>query len=102
MLKAISFILKFVADFMKMLFTIDVDNDLSFGLLFCVIFILLPIIHRIICFIKQDAIDELNDKYEESRPRESWTATKERHARTSDGGYLSTHHSFYKSRRYKR
>lgn len=101
MLSALKFIFKFVADFCAMLFTINVDKHLSFGLLMCIVFILLPIIHRVICFIRQDAIDELNDKYEESRPRESHFA--EYHESTPyRNGILSYSHSFSKSRRYKR
>lgn len=101
MLSILRFIFKFVADFCSMLFTIDVDNNLSIGLLLCIIFILLPIVHRVICFIRQDAIDELNSRYEESRPRESHYAEKHTTVNKGNGTSISYTHSFSKSRRYK-
>ena len=101
MLECLKFILKFVADFCAMLFTIDLGNGLSFGLLMCICFIVFPMVHRVVCFIKQDAIDELNAQYESSRPTESWSATREQHASLPNNTTLVTHHSLYKSRRYK-
>lgn len=64
MLQVIRFILSSIIDFMKMLFSVNVDNGLSLGTLFCICFILLPIVLRIVNFIRQDAIDELNSKYD--------------------------------------
>lgn len=101
MLSCIKFILKFVADLCSMLFNVMVDTNLSFGLLLCIVFIFLPIVHRVICFIKQDAIEELDDRYEESRPRESHYAEFHESAPYRNG-YVSYSHSFSKSRRRRR
>lgn len=61
MLESIKFILNCVIELAKMLFNVNIGNGLNLGLLICIIFIFLPIVHRVICFIKQDAIDEVAD-----------------------------------------
>lgn len=104
MLKVIMFILETVTHFMKMLFTIQVDDNLSLGLLMCIVFIFLPIVHRIICFIKQDAMEELDDMYDSSRPHESWIFSENQHYNPSTGRASRTYnssHRQWRSRRYR-
>lgn len=67
MFSVISFILKCVAQLISLLFSINLGNGLSLGLLMCFCFILLPITHRVLCFIRQDAVDELNDSFIQDR-----------------------------------
>lgn len=74
MLQVIRFLLHTIIDFMRMLFTIDVGNNMSLGLLMCIVFIFLPMMLRIIAFLKRDAMEELNDRYDESRPREIFSS----------------------------
>ena len=75
MIQVIKFILNSIIEFISMLFTIDLGNNLNLGLLMCIAFIFLPMMLRIINFIKQDAIEELDDKYDESRPRNVISST---------------------------
>lgn len=64
MLEVLRFILKCVVDFISMLFTIDVGNGLSLGLLMCVIFIFLPLVLIISNFLKFVVINEIDDDYD--------------------------------------
>ena len=76
MLEVIRFLLSYIVAFMRMLFTIDVGNGLNLGLLMCIVFIFLPMMLRVINFIKQDALEELDDRYDSERPTETWTSTE--------------------------
>lgn len=67
MWSVLKFIFSSLISFIQMLFTIQVDNGLSLGLLMCICFILFPIMLRIINFIKQDAVEELNSDFENKR-----------------------------------
>lgn len=64
MIEVLKFILKFVADFIKMLFTIDVGNGLSLGLVMCVVFIFLPLVLVVISFLKVTLVDEIDEKHD--------------------------------------
>lgn len=64
MLEVLRFILKCVVDFISMLFTIDVGNGLSLGLLMCVIFIFLPLVLIISNFLKFVVINEIDEDYD--------------------------------------
>lgn len=66
MLEVLRFILKCVVDFISMLFTIDVGNGLSLGLLMCVIFIFLPLVLIISNFLKFVVINEIDERYDSS------------------------------------
>lgn len=79
MIKVLSFILSSIIEFIKMLFTIDLGNGFNLGLLMCLCFIFLPMMLRIINFIKQDAIEELDDKFDYERRN------------TSKVGYIGKH-----------
>lgn len=67
MVEVLKFILKFVADFIKMLFTIDVGNGLSLGLVMCVVFIFLPLVLIVINFLKTVLVDEIDESYDKTR-----------------------------------
>lgn len=102
MLSCIRLILTFTANFAKMLFTIDIGDGLNLGLLMCICFIFLPMVHRIICFIKQDAMEELDDMYDESKPREITSSTYSRPVRFSDGSTVTNTHTITTRRRRRR
>lgn len=51
MLQVIKFILKCIANFVSMLFTIDI-GDMSLGTLMCIIFIFLPVLLSVVTFLK--------------------------------------------------
>lgn len=88
MLQVIRFLLHTIIDFMKMLFTIDIGNNMSLGLLMCIVFIFLPMMLRIISFLKRDAMEELNDRYDESRPINTTSMTL--YEKTNIGNNRST------------
>ena len=52
MFECIKFIFKIMTDFLKMLFTINIGNNMSLGLLMCIIFIFFPIVLLFINFLK--------------------------------------------------
>lgn len=60
MLQILQFIASCIGQLASALFRIDLGG-ISLGLLMCFCFILLPITHRVLCFIRQDAVDELVD-----------------------------------------
>lgn len=60
MLDCIRFILQQVANFLHMLFSIDIGNNMSLGLLFSIVFILLPVVFRVLTIIKHDVVGELD------------------------------------------
>lgn len=67
MIEVLKFILKFVSDFIKMLFTIDVGSGLSLGLVMCVVFIFLPLVLMVINFLKTVLVDEIDESYDKTR-----------------------------------
>ena len=95
MFQVLGFLLNYITEFMKMLFTIQVDRNLSLGLLFCICFIFLPMVHRVVCFIKQDAMEELDDEYDHSKPRfiDRYTDTDIHTQNFGDGFSRTTHHT---------
>lgn len=52
MFTVLKFIFKCIADFITMLFTIEVSEDLSLGLLISIIFIFLPTTLLVVNFLK--------------------------------------------------
>ena len=62
MLEVIKFLLSYIVAFMRMLFTIDVGNGLNLGLLMCIVFIFLPMILRIINFLKMYSTEVIADE----------------------------------------
>ena len=91
MLQVLRFLLNTVIDFMKMLFTVDVGDGLNLGLVMCIVFIFFPMILRVVLFLKRDALEELNDRYDESRPREVFSDTYTRPVKFRDGSVTYTH-----------
>ena len=64
MIEVLKFIFKCTADFLKMLFTIDVGNGLTLGLVMCVVFIFLPLVLVVISFLKVTLVDEIDEKHD--------------------------------------
>lgn len=64
MLDVLKFILKSVADFISMLFKVDIGEGLSLGLLMCVIFIFLPLFLTFVNFLKIVIVDEIDESYD--------------------------------------
>lgn len=87
MIEVLKFILKFVADFIKMLFTIDVGSGLSLGLVMCVVFIFLPLVLIVINFLKTVLVDEIDESYDK---------------REKQSKYLPKHTYEYKAKHRKR
>lgn len=52
MFECIKFIFKIMTDFLKMLFTIKIGNNMSLGMFMCIIFIFFPIVLLFINFLK--------------------------------------------------
>ena len=72
MIEVLKFIFKCLTDYLKMLFTIDVGNGLSLGLVMCVVFIFLPLVLIVINFLKTVLVDEIDESYD-SRNRNKKT-----------------------------
>lgn len=66
MLDCIKFFLMQTINFISMLFTIDLGNNLNLGLLLCIVFIFLPMMLRIINFLKMYANDVVADDIEDT------------------------------------
>lgn len=64
MLDVLKFILKSVADFISMLFKVDIGEGLSLGLLMCVIFIFLPLFLTFVNFLKIVIVNEIDESYD--------------------------------------
>lgn len=64
MLQVFKFILECCAEFIAMLFTIDIGDGLSLGLIMCVVFIFLPCVLIIVNFLKVIVIDEFDERYD--------------------------------------
>lgn len=57
MFECIKFIFKIITDFLKMLFTIDVGNNMSLGMLLCIVFFVFPMILSLVNFLKYSGGD---------------------------------------------
>lgn len=102
MLDVLRFIFSTIIAFMRMLFTIDLGNNLNLGLLMCIVFIFLPMMLRIINFLKQDAMEELNNAYEESRPKNIITGSRVERNYLGDGVWWNMTNSVRYNRRLRR
>lgn len=65
MLQCLRFILEQIAKFCSMLFTIDIGDGLSLGLILCIMFILLPIIFKTLSIISHSVLSELDYSLED-------------------------------------
>ena len=52
MFECIKFIFKIMTDFLKMLFTINIGNNMTLGMLMCIIFIFFPVVLSLVNFLK--------------------------------------------------
>ena len=84
MLEVLKFIFKCVIEFISMLFTIDLGFT-NLGALMCIVYIFLPVVLFIINFIKGQVLDELDDRYDESRPRNIISSTLNERTNLGDG-----------------
>ena len=100
MLEVLKFILKCVIQFVSMLFKIDVGFT-NLGVVMCICYILFPMLLVIVNYLKTSVIEELDEKYDESRPRETWSSTEHQRLKTGNGQWFSTQHTRSRSRRYK-
>ena len=75
MLEVLKFILKCVIQFVSMLFKIDVGFT-NLGVVMCICYILFPMLLVIVNYLKSSVVEELDEKYDESRPVESLTASR--------------------------
>ena len=64
MLQVLKFILERVVEFLKMLFTIDVGDNISLGLMMCILFIFLPLVLVVVNFLKTALVDEIDERYD--------------------------------------
>lgn len=64
MLQVLKFILERVVEFLKMLFTIDVGDNISLGLMMCILFIFLPLVLVVVNFLKTVLVDEIDERYD--------------------------------------
>ena len=62
MLEVLRFIFSYIVQFISMLFTIDLGNNLNLGLLMCIVFIFLPMMLRIINFLKMYSTEVIADE----------------------------------------
>ena len=74
MLECLKFIMESVLVYVHMLFTIDVGFT-NLGTLMCIVFIFLPTVLGIINFIKIQLIEEFDERYDETRPRNIISST---------------------------
>ena len=100
MLEVLKFILKCVIQFVSMLFKIDVGFT-NLGVVMCICYILFPMLLVIVNYLKTSVIEELDEKYDESRPRETWSSTEHQRLKTGNGQWFTTQHTRSRSRRYK-
>lgn len=101
MLDTLKFFFKYTLDFISMLFTIDVGFT-SLGVLMCIVYIFLPVILAIVNFLKSQVIDELNERYDESRPRIIISSTLTKKTHLGDGQTHTYTNSVRYNRRYKK
>ena len=78
MLEVIKFIFKTIADFINMLFTIDIGFT-NLGTMLCIIYIFLPLLLIIINFFKRQIFDELDDLHDTRYKKEKFTIYQGKH-----------------------
>lgn len=75
MLDTLKFIFNCIIDFISMLFTIDVGFT-NLGTLMCIVYIFLPVMLIIINFLKNQFLEEFNDRYYTRSDRKLFTFRK--------------------------
>lgn len=101
MLDVLKFILKCVVDFISMLFTIDLGFT-NLGALMCIIYIFLPIMLFVVNFFKHLFIDEMDERYDESRPRNIISSTLTEKTKLGNGKTHTYSNSVTYNRRFKK
>lgn len=69
MFDCIKFIFKIIADFIKMLFTIDIGNGMSLGLFMCILFIFFPCLLTLLNFFKNSDDLELKEMFKRDKKK---------------------------------
>lgn len=69
MIEVLRFIFSYTAQFIRMLFTIDLGNNLNLGLLMCIVFIFLPMMLRIVNFLKMYSTEVIADELNTPLPK---------------------------------
>lgn len=101
MLDTLKFIFNCVLEFISMLFTIDVGFT-NLGALMCIVYIFLPVMLVIINFIKKQVIEEIDDRYDESRPRNIISSTLTEKTNLGDGKVYTYTNSVRYNRRFRK
>lgn len=101
MLDVFKFIFNCVLEFISMLFTIDVGFT-SLGALMCIVYIFLPVVLIIINFIKMQVIEEIDDRYDESRPRNIFSSTLTEKTKLGNGKIHTYSNSITYNRRFRK
>lgn len=84
MLETLKFLFTYTLKFIEMLFTIDVGFT-NLGTLMCIVYIFLPLILGIVNFLKMQVLEEFDDMYDESRPRNIISSTLTEITHLGDG-----------------
>ena len=105
MLDVLKLIFKCMLMFINKLFTIDVGFT-NLGTVLCIVYILLPMLLVIVNFFRSNLVSELDERYDESRPIETWTSVENQWLRspgsTRDyGRVFRTNHTRTRKRRYR-
>lgn len=100
MLDCLKFLLNLVIKFISVLFRVNVGFT-SLGVVFCIVFILFPILLAIVNFIKTSFIQELDDRYDESRPRTLFSMTEYKTYDTSGRASHSYSYRKHHSQRFR-
>ena len=100
MLEVLKFIINCIVQLCAMLFTIDIGFT-SLGTFMCIVFIFLPLFLVFVNFLKGSVLEELDDRYDESRPVETWHSSERRSIKLGQGHTFTTYHNRTRRRRYK-
>lgn len=100
MIEVLEFVLKQVIKFLHMLFSIDIGHSMDLGTLMCVCFIFLPLVLFFVSFLKNTLIEELDERYDESR-RSKYRTYIGKHEKGGRNIYRGKHESTGKTYRGK-
>ena len=101
MLEVLKFILKCVIQFVSMLFKIDVGFT-SLGVVMCICYILFPMLLFIVNFLKTSVLEELNERYDEERPRNIVSESFSERTRLGNGKVLTYNNTVSYNRKLKK
>lgn len=69
MFECIKFIFKIIADFLSMLFTIDIGNNMSLGMLLCIIFFVFPMVLSLVNLFRHPDDFELFEMFSKKKSK---------------------------------